>query len=85
MAPYPPQFPRDMTWDRTRAAAVGSRRLPMAGFSMDGVDTSGSDTKVLVGRLVGSPVTGFSQAEHSGHVRQSGQTFSSSSQICKVS
>jgi hypothetical protein len=25
--PSPPQTPRDLTWDRTRAAAVGSRRL----------------------------------------------------------
>jgi hypothetical protein len=24
VAPYPPQNPRDLTWDRTRAAAVGS-------------------------------------------------------------
>jgi hypothetical protein len=23
----PPQIPHDLTWDRTRAAAVGSRRL----------------------------------------------------------
>jgi hypothetical protein len=44
----------------------------MAGFSVDGVDTSGSGTKVLVGRLVGSPVTEVSQAGHSDHVRQSG-------------
>jgi hypothetical protein len=26
----PPQIPHDMTWDRTRAAAVGSRRLTAA-------------------------------------------------------
>jgi hypothetical protein len=24
---FPPQIPHDLTWDRTRAAAVGSRRL----------------------------------------------------------
>jgi hypothetical protein len=24
---YPPQIPHDLTWDRTRATAVGSRRL----------------------------------------------------------
>jgi hypothetical protein len=24
---FPPQIPRDLTWDRTRAAAVGSQRL----------------------------------------------------------
>jgi hypothetical protein len=24
---YPPQIPHDLTWDRTRAAAVGSQRL----------------------------------------------------------
>jgi hypothetical protein len=26
-APVPPQIPHDLTWDRTRAAAVGSRQL----------------------------------------------------------
>jgi hypothetical protein len=26
-APVPPQIPRDLTWDRTLAAAVGSQRL----------------------------------------------------------
>jgi hypothetical protein len=24
---FPPQIPYDLTWDRTRAAAIGSRRL----------------------------------------------------------
>jgi hypothetical protein len=29
----PPQIPHDLTWDRTRAAAVGSQRLTASGMA----------------------------------------------------